>query len=97
MKRIFILFTLYFICHSSFCAEFVPTEYPELSAKIFYINAQQAVLYVSADHYNQNGMGFDEFELRNSFHKYQQKNKSHVGNDKRNCAAFASCYSFANG
>ena len=72
MKKIILLFSLLCICHFSFCIEFDPAACPDLSAKIFFINAQQAVLYVSANHYNQKGMGFDQFEVRNIFHNDQQ-------------------------
>ena len=72
MRKIIFLFSFLCICHFSFCTEFDPGACPDLSAKIFYINAQQAVLYVSANHYNQKGMGFDKFEVRNSFRKDQQ-------------------------
>ena len=55
MKKIIFLFSLLCICHFSFCIEFDPAACTDLSAKIFYINTQQAVLYVSANHYNQRG------------------------------------------
>ena len=72
MKKIIFLFSLLCICHFSFCIEFDQAACADLSAKIFYINTHQAVLYVSANHYNQKGMGFDKFEVRNSFRKDQQ-------------------------
>lgn len=68
-----VLFSLLCFCHISFATEFTPTACPDLSAKIFYINTQQAILYVSANHYNQKGIGFDKFEVRNIFHKDTQK------------------------
>ena len=73
MNKIIVLLSILCCCHFSYSAEFDPAACPDLSAKIFYVNAEQAVLYVSADQYGQKGMGFDEFEVRNFF--YQDKHK----------------------
>ena len=72
MKKVFCLI-LFCLCSLAICgAEFDPAACPDFSAKIFQINEQQAVLYVSANTYAHKGMGFDGFEVRNQFYKNEQ-------------------------
>lgn len=72
MKKVFclILFCLFSLAICG--AEFDPAACLDFSAKIFQINEQQAVLYVSANTYAHKGMGFDGFEVRNQFYKNEQ-------------------------
>ena len=51
MKKIIFLFSLLFICHFLFGAEFDPAACPDLSVKIFPGNNKQSVLLVTASGY----------------------------------------------
>ena len=58
MKHLFyVLFLLLGMC-KLFAAEFDPSACPDLTAKIFQVNKDWAVFYVSADSYSHSGMGF---------------------------------------
>ena len=64
MKKIIFLFSLLFICHFLFGAEFDPAACPDLSVKIFPGNNKQSVLLVTASGYTHSGLGFDYAKCR---------------------------------
>ena len=69
MKHLFyVLFLLLEMC-KLFAAEFDPSACPDLKAKIFQINKDWAVFYVSADSYSHSGMGFQYSALQYQFFK----------------------------
>ena len=69
MKHLFfVLFLLLGIC-KLLAAEFDPSACPDLTAKIFQVNKDWAVFYVSADSYSHSGMGFQYSALQYQFFK----------------------------
>ena len=61
-----------------FAAEFDPSACPDLTAKIFQVNKDWAVFYVSADSYSHSGMGFKYSALQYQLFKKRYYTTLHL-------------------
>lgn len=69
MKHLFYVLFLLLGMYKLFAAEFDPSACPDLKAKIFQINNDWTIFYISADHYTHSGMGFGYSALQYQFFK----------------------------
>ena len=72
-----LLFLLLGVC-KLFAAEFDPSACPDLTAKIFQVNKDWAVFYVSADSYSHSGMGFKYSALQYQLFKKRYYTTLHL-------------------
>ena len=78
MKYLFyVLFLIFGICKLA-AAEFDPSACPDLTAKIFQVNKDWAVFYVSADSYSHSGMGFKYSALQYQLFKKRYYTTLHL-------------------
>jgi hypothetical protein len=84
-----ILFLLLGMC-KLFAAEFEPSACPDLTAKIFQVNKDWAVFYVSADSYSHSGMGFKYSALQYQLFKKRYYTTLHLemGKGEKSCLRF---------
>ena len=78
MKQLFFILFLLLGMGKLFAAEFDPTACPDLKAKIFQINKDWAVFYVSADSYSHSGMGFEYSALQYQLFKNKYYTMLHL-------------------
>ena len=78
MKHLFFILFLILGMGKLFAAEFDPSACPDLKAKIFQINKDWAVFYVSADSYSHSGMGFEYSALQYQLFKNKYYTMLHL-------------------
>jgi hypothetical protein len=78
MKHLFFILFLILGMGKLFAAEFDPSACPDLTAKIFQVNKDWAVFYVSADSYSHSGMGFKYSALRYQLFKKRYYTTLHL-------------------